>query len=399
VTPTGDPATSALMPTYSRYPLTLVRGEGTRVWDTEGNVYLDFAGGIASMPIGHSHPAWVRAVAEQAETLTHVSNLFSTIPQERLAARLVELAGFGQVFLANSGAEANEAALKIVRKYGKAHGRTDVVALLGSFHGRTFATLAATGQPAKHAPFAPLPAGFSHVPPGDGEALDAAIGPRTAAVLLEPVLGEGGVLPLDPDYVALARRLCTERGALLVLDEVQTGVGRTGSWFAFQRYGIEPDVVTLAKALAGGLPIGACISRSELAFGPGEHASTFGGGPVPCAAALAVLDTIEAEGLLENCLLRGKELIEGLAESGAAGLREVRGMGLLVGAAFEDDRAGTVIRALMARGFLATEAGPQVVRFAPPLTVTGEEVAKLVRAFEAAARDAAETLKPKDEAS
>jgi acetylornithine aminotransferase len=184
-----------------------------------------------------------------------------------------------------------------------------------------------------------------------------------------------------------------------VLDEVQTGVGRTGSWFAFQRYGIEPDVVTLAKALAGGLPIGACISRSELAFGPGEHASTFGGGPVPCAAALAVLDTIEAEGLLENCLLRGKELIGGLAESGAAGLREVRGMGLLIGAAFEDDRAGAVVRALMARGFLATEAGPSVVRFAPPLTVTGEEVAKLVRAFEAAARDAAEVLVAKEEAS
>jgi predicted acetylornithine/succinylornithine family transaminase len=387
------------MPTYARYPLTLVRGDGTRVWDSRGKVYLDFAGGIASVPIGHSHPAWVRAVTDQAETLTHVSNLFSTVPQERLAARLVQLAGFGQVFLANSGAEANEAALKIVRKYGKAHDRTDVVTLVGSFHGRTFATLAATGQPAKHAPFAPLPAGFSHVPPGDGEALDAAIGPRTAAVLLEPVLGEGGVLPLDPDYLALARRLCTERGALLVLDEVQTGVGRTGAWFAFQRYGIEPDVVTLAKALAGGLPIGACIARPDLAFGPGEHASTFGGGPIPSAAALAVLDVIEGEGLLQNCLLRGKELLESLGESGAAGLDEVRGMGLLVGAVFEDDRAGAVVRALMARGFLATEAGPRVVRFAPPLTVSAEEVAKLVRAFELAARDAAEALPSNEEAS
>jgi acetylornithine/N-succinyldiaminopimelate aminotransferase len=380
---------SALMPTYARYPVTLVRGEGTRVWDDRGNVYLDFAGGIAAMPIGHSHPAWVRAVTEQASTLTHVSNLFFTEPQERLAARLAELAGFGKVFLANSGAEANEAALKIVRKHGRAHGRFEVVALDGSFHGRTFATLAATGQPAKHAPFAPLLDGFAHVPPGDVEALHVAVGPHTAAVLLEPVLGEGGILPLDPAYLALARRLCDEEGALLVLDEVQTGVGRCGSWFAYQRLGVQPDVVTLAKGLGGGLPIGACVAREDVAFGPGEHASTFGGGPVPCAGALAVFDTIEAEDLLENCLLRGTELLDGLAESGAPGLIRVRGMGLLVGAAFEDDRAGSVVRALMARGFLATEAGPSVVRFAPPLTVSAEEVAKLVTTFPVAARDAA----------
>jgi acetylornithine/N-succinyldiaminopimelate aminotransferase len=388
VTPAQEFRSSALMPTYARYPLTLVRGEGTRVWDNRGNAYLDFAGGIAAMPLGHSHPAWVRAVTDQASSLTHVSNLFVTERQERLATRLVELAGFGKVFLTNSGAEANEAALKIVRKHGRAHGRFEVVALEGSFHGRTFATLAATGQPAKHAPFAPLLDGFVHVPPGDAEALHAAVGPHTAAVLLEPVLGEGGILPLDPDYLALARRLCDERGALLVFDEVQTGVGRCGSWFAYQRFDVQPDVVTLAKGLGGGLPIGACIAREEISFGPGEHASTFGGGPVPCAGALAVLETIEAEGLLENCLLRGTELRDGLAESGADGLVDVRGMGLLVGAAFQDDRAGSVVRALMARGFLATEAGPSVVRFAPPLSVTAEEVAKLVAAFPVAARDA-----------
>jgi acetylornithine aminotransferase len=376
------------MPTYARYPVTLVRGRGTRVWDDDGNGYLDFAGGIAAMPLGHSHPAWVRAVTEQASTLTHVSNLFFTEPQERLARRLGELAGFGTVFLANSGAEANEAALKIARKHGRAHGRIEVVALEGSFHGRTFATLAATGQPAKHAPFAPMPQGFTHVPPGDAEALEAAVGPHTAAVFIEPVLGEGGILPLTADYLAVARRLCDEHGALLIFDEVQTGVGRCGSWFAFQRSGVQPDVFTLAKGLGGGLPIGACVAREQLAFSPGEHASTFGGGPVPCAGALAVLEVIESEGLLENCLLRGRELEEGLAESGAPGLVDVRGIGLLIGAAFQDEVAGAVVRALMAQGFLATEAGPRVVRLAPPLTVSAEEVAKLVAAFPVAARDA-----------
>jgi len=380
---------SAVMPTYARYPLTLVRGQGMRVWDAAGNSYLDFAGGIAAMPLGHAHPAWVRAVAEQAGTLVHVSNLFSTEHQERLAARLAALAGFGQVFFANSGAEANEAALKIARKHGRSSGRTEVVTLLGSFHGRTFATLAATGQPTKHTPFQPLPEGFVHVPPGDAPALDAAVGPNTAAVLLEPVLGEGGVAPLGGDYLALARRLCSERGALLMFDEIQTGVGRCGAWFAFQRYGVEPDVITLAKGLGGGLPIGAAIAREELAFGPGEHASTFGGGPVPCAAALSVLEVIESEGLLENCRLRGEELLAGLRAAGAPGVEEVRGLGLLVGVAMEDERAGRVVRALMARGFLATEAGPRVVRLSPPLTVRSDEIDGLVAAFPGAAEEAA----------
>ncbi|HXF56405.1 MAG TPA: acetylornithine transaminase [Actinomycetota bacterium] len=380
---------SFLMPTYARYPVTLVRGEGMRVFDAQGQAYLDFAGGIAAVPIGHSHPAWLGAVEAQLRRLVHVSNLFFTEPQEALAARLVSLAGFGLVFLANSGAEANEAALKLVRRWGRPRGRTEVVALLGSFHGRTFATLAATGQPAKHAPFAPLPGGFVHVPHNDPEALDGAVGPSTAAVLLEPVLGEGGVVPLDPDYLALARRLCTERGALLVLDEVQTGVGRTGAWFAFQRLGVEPDVVTLAKALGGGLPIGAVIAREELAFGPGEHASTFGGGPVPCAAALAVLEVIEREGLLEHCRARGDQLLRGLRAAGAEGVREVRGAGLLVGVEMVDERARRVVLALLSRGFLATEAGPAVVRFAPPLTVSAEDVEALLEAFPAACEEAA----------
>jgi len=271
-----------------------------------------------------------------------------------------------------------------------------VVALEGSFHGRTFATLAATGQPAKHAPFAPLPEGFVHVPPGDLQALDHAIGDRTAAVLMEPVLGEGGVMPLDPDYLRAARELCTERGALLMFDEVQTGIGRTGSWFAWQGQaqaqgqgqgaGVEPDVFTLAKALGGGLPIGACIARDEFVFAAGEHASTFGGGPIVCRGALAVLDVIEDEGLLANCVERGRQLTRGLTGAGFS----VRGAGLLLGIAFDRPVAGGMVRKLMAAGFLATEAGPTVVRISPPLNVTEEEVAAFVEAFPTAAEEAIE---------
>jgi acetylornithine/N-succinyldiaminopimelate aminotransferase len=378
---------SRLMPTYRRYPVTLVEGHGCRVLDADGRAYLDFAGGIAAMPIGHSHPAWVAAVREQAGRLTHVSNLFSTVPQELLAGRLATLAGSGLVFLANSGAEANEAALKIARLRGRANGRTEVVVLRSSFHGRTFATLAATGQAAKHAPFEPLPEGFVHVTPNDAAELDDAVGERTAAVMLEPILGEGGVLPLEPDYLAHARRLCDERGALLLFDEVQTGVGRCGAWFCFQIAGVKPDVVTLAKGLGGGLPIGATIAREDLAFGPGEHASTFGGGPVPCTAALAVLDVIEAEGLLENCRHRGHQLAGGIRSSGAARVLEVRGAGLLVGVRVDGD-ADSVVRALLAHGALATTAGPDIVRLSPPLSVSAVEVDEFLGIFPTAVREA-----------
>jgi acetylornithine/N-succinyldiaminopimelate aminotransferase len=371
------------MPTYRRYPVTLVRGEGLRVYDDAGHAYVDFAGGIACIAIGHSHPDWIRAVQAQAATLTHVSNLYSTEPQERLAERLAGILGFGKVFLANSGAEANEAALKIARRVGRPKGRTKVVALSGSFHGRTFASLAATGQPEKHAPFQPLPEGFVHVPPNDVDALDRAVDMSTAAILMEPVLGEGGVLPLDPGYVRAARELCDERGAILVLDEIQTGVGRCGSWYAFQQLDVQPDVVTSAKALAGGLPIGATIARDEFAFGPGEHATTFGGGPVVCAAALAVLDVIEREGLLENARTQGDRLLAGMNDAiSAAGLPDpARGLGLLVGAPVGSGRARSMVEGLMARGFLATEAGPDVVRATPPLTVDPGSVDGFVQAF------------------
>jgi predicted acetylornithine/succinylornithine family transaminase len=371
------------MPTYKRYPVTLVRGEGLKVFDDQGNAYVDFAGGIACIAIGHSHPAWVEAVREQAGTLTHVSNLYSTEPQERLAERLAEVAGFGEVFFSNSGAEANEAALKIARRHGRPKRRTKVVALNGSFHGRTFASLAATGQPEKHSAFQPLPEGFIHIAPNDVDALDRVVDTGTAAVLVEPVLGEGGVLPLEDDFLRAARRLCDERGAILILDEVQTGVGRCGAWYAFQLTDVQPDVLTSAKALGGGLPIGATIARDELAFGPGEHASTFGGGPVVCAAALAVLDVIEKEGLLENARAQGERLLAGLNEAlSAEGVDDpARGLGLLVGAPVGSGRARAVVEGLMSRGFLATEAGSDVVRATPPLTVDGAAVDAFVQAF------------------
>lgn len=369
----------SLMPTYDRYPVTLVRGRGTRVEDAEGRSYLDFAGGIAAVPLGHGHPAWVRAVTQQAAALVHVSNLYGTVPQVELAERLASLAGFGQVFLSNSGAEANEAALKIARRWGRARGRLTVVTLQGSFHGRTFATLAATGRPEKQEPFLPLVEGFVHVPPNDAEALRGAVDDGAAAVLLEPVLGEGGVVPLDPAYLAEARRLCDERDALLILDEVQTGVGRCGTWFAFHGLGVVPDVVTLAKGLGNGLPIGATIARPDAALRPGEHASTFGGGPVPCAGALAVLDVIESEGLLENAAVQGARLVSGLRDVlPPEAVREVRGRGLLVGIELEEVSSREVVLEMLGRGVLATEAGPKVVRLAPPLTVSGEEVDRAV---------------------
>jgi predicted acetylornithine/succinylornithine family transaminase len=381
---------SALMPTYGRYPVRLVRGKGLEVWDDQGNTYLDFAGGIAAVPIGHGHPAWFEAVTAQAADLAHVSNLFHTDAQERLAVRLLETAGMpdGRVFLSNSGAEANEAALKLTRLTGRPH----VVTLEGSFHGRTFATLAATGQPAKGEPFRPLPEGYVHVPPEDISALEAAVDERTAAVLLEPVLGEGGVIPLDPSYLRAVRSICDQAGALLILDEVQTGVGRTGAWWAFQRLDVVPDIFTSAKALAGGLPIGATVAaRSELAFGPGQHASTFGGGPVPCAGALAVLDVIEEEGLLENARTQGARLLDGVAWAmGDAGIEGApRGLGLLIGAPVSPGAAKPVVLSLIRSGFLVTEAGPDVIRISPPLTVDAAAVDAFVESCAVALREAA----------
>lgn len=373
------------MGVYGRQPVAFARGEGAVLWDVDGKEYLDFLGGIAVMSVGHSHPAVVEAIREQAGRLMHVSNLFYTEPQVRLAKRLHDLLGWGKVFFANSGAEANECALKLARRWsrrdgvGNANGgRSGVVAALGSFHGRTFATLAATGQPAKHEAFAPMPPWFDYVPLNDEAALDAAIGNDTAAVLLEVVQGEGGVRSATPEFLATARKLCDERGAALIFDEVQTGLGRTGRWFGFQHFGVTPDVITLAKALGAGLPIGACIAREDVAdaFKPGDHATTFGGGPVPCAAALAVLDVIEREDLVARSAAMGDRLVAALSEvtRGNPAVTEVRGIGLLVAVALRGTWAAEAVAAALERGLVVNNVTPDAIRLAPPLIVSEEQV-------------------------
>ena len=377
-----------VMPTYARYPITLVRGEGRRVWDDDGSEYLDLAGGLGALSLGHAHPAWVEAVQRAATTIGLVSNLYATPPQAELAERLAALLPIpdARVFFANSGAEANEAAIKLVRKRGLPLGKPRIVALEGSFHGRTVATLAATGQPPKRAAFEPLVDWFVFVPPNDEAALRAALAAGdVGAVLLEPVMGEGGVRPLDHAYLRAARALCDEHDALLVADEVQSGSGRCGRWLAIEAAGVVPDVATLAKALGGGLPIGACVARADLAFAPGDHASTFGGGPVPSAAALAVIDTIERDGLLANALAMGELLRTELGRAAPDRVVEVRGAGLLIGIQLREQSAHDVVLRMLRGGVLATEAGPEVVRMSPPFTVGADDVAEAVKAFADAA--------------
>ena len=374
------------MPVYGRQPVAFVRGEGTRLWDTDGREYLDFVAGIAVMSVGHSHPKIIDAVRSQIGLLTHVSNLYYTEPQIRLAERLHELLGWGKVFFANSGAEANECAVKLARRWQREQarpGRTGLVAALGSFHGRTVATLAATGQLSKHEPFEPLPAELvHHVPLNDAEALEGAVDDGIGAVLLEVVQGEGGINPATPEYLKAARELCDERGVLLIFDEVQTGLGRTGRWFGFQHSGVIPDVVTLAKALGGGLPIGACIAREDVAdaFRPGDHATTFGGGPVPSAAALAVLDVIAGEKLVENSATMGERLVSRLHEAldGNAAVKEVRGVGLLVGVELTGEWSRDAVDGCRGRGLLVNNVRPDMIRLSPPLTVAASEVDRAV---------------------
>jgi acetylornithine aminotransferase len=388
-----------VMPTYARYPLTLVRGEGTRVWDDAGRAYLDVAGALGVNALGHSHPAWVDAVRDQLDTLDMVSNLYATGPQAALADRLAGLMPVpdARVFFCNSGAEANEAAIKLARKHGLATGKPVIVALEGSFHGRTTATLAATGQPDKRQAFEPLVDWFRFVPPGDLDALDAAMTDEGGAVLLEPVMGEGGVRPLSDGYLQGVRALCDERGALLVADEVQSGMGRCGDWAALQHAGVEADVLTLAKALGGGLPIGAMLARSSISFQPGDHASTFGGGPVVCAGALAVLETIERDGLLERARAIGDALPAAVTAAAPGGsVVETRGRGCLWGFQLARPVANDVVLAMIGEGVLATPAGPDVLRMSPSLNATDDDVAEAARAFGAAV---ATVLAPAGEAS
>jgi len=379
-----------VMQTYARKPVMFVRGRGMRLSDDEGTEYLDFVSGIGSVNLGHAHPAVTAAISEQAAKLVHVSNLFYVEHRAELACDVVRLLGGGmRVFFANSGAEANEGAIKLARKWATQAkpGAHTVVTALESFHGRTLATLAATGQPGKQEAFAPLPAGFKHVPLNDVAALDAAVDDSVAAVLLEVVQGEGGVWPASAEYLSAAERICRERGALLMIDEVQTGFFRTGPAFAHQAFGISPDVVTLAKAMANGLPVGALVAREEVAtaFVPGDHGSTFGGGPVVCAAGRATIAALEAEELGENAARVGAYLQTGLRaiadETGA--IVDVRGAGLMVGCSLGDPIAAEVAASMLERGCVVNHIGANILRFLPPLVCGTAEIDTLLATLSA----------------
>ncbi len=372
--------TDVLMNTFGAPKRVFVRGEGAQLWDADGRRYLDLFAGIAVNALGHAHPLIVNAVTAQLTTLGHVGNFYATAPQIALAERLVALAGGdARVYFANSGAEANEAAFKLTRLTG----RTKVIATEGGFHGRTMGALALTGKPGIREPFEPLPAGVEFVPYGDVEALEAAIDGDTAAFFVEPIQGERGVLPAPPGYLKAARELTERHGALLVLDEVQTGIGRTGDWFAFQQAGIRPDVVTLAKGLGGGLPIGACLAfgpAKEL-FVPGSHGSTFGGNPVACAAGLAVLYAIERDGLLTRVREVGAHLREGVIGLGHPAVEDVRGAGLLLAIQLREAKAAAVADAALDAGFIVNAVNPEAIRLAPPLILTTDQADEFLAAL------------------
>jgi acetylornithine/N-succinyldiaminopimelate aminotransferase len=375
---------AVMMPNYGTPPITIDHGDGVRVWDDAGNEYLDFVGGIAVSSLGHAHPAVVDAVSTQVAKLAHSSNLAIHEPGVTLAERLVGLLGLpARVFFANSGAEANECAVKLARKHrpGKA-----IVACNNSFHGRTMGALSLTGTPAKRAPFEPLPGPVTFVDYGDVDALRAAVSTDTAAVFVEPTLGEGGIVPPPSGFLTAVREICDTSGALMVVDEVQSGIGRTGHWFAGQADGVRPDVVTLAKGLGAGLPIGACLgvgAAGEL-FAPGDHGSTFGGNPVSCAAALAVLDTIERDGLLDNVKRVGEHLAHGLDTIGGPLIAGHRGAGLWRALVLTDAKAAAIEAAARDTGLLVNAVKPDVLRLAPPLILTEAEVDEAVPILAAA---------------
>lgn len=369
-----------LMRTYGRLPLAAVRGSGVYLWDAEGKRYLDFVAGVAVNSLGHCHPRVVAAVQDQAARLMHCSNLYHIEPQARLAEVLVKHSALDRVFFCNSGAEAVEGAIKLARKYaGKKHGggRYEIITAYNSFHGRTLAAITATGQAKYQKGLDPLPAGFKYVPFNDLEALRGTVGPHTAAVLLEPIQGEGGVNPATPEYLRGVRALCDEHGLLLILDEVQCGLGRSGRLFAYEHYGITPDMMTLAKALGGGFPIGALLATEEAAsgFAPGDHASTFGGNPLACAAALAAVHTIIEDSLPEHAERMGAYFTGRLRElqSGYNFVKEVRGKGLMIGMELTVKGAGIVNRC-RERGLLINCIGEHTLRFVPPLVVTEEDI-------------------------
>lgn len=365
-----------VMPTYSQN-LVLVKGRGTKVWDADGKVYLDFLAGISVLNVGHSHPKIVNAIQEQVAVLTHISNLYFNENQAMLAQRLSELSLHGKCFFCNSGAEANEGMIKLARLWGNKKGKYEVICMKNSFHGRTLATAAATGQSKVQKGFEPMPEGFRHADFNDIESVAALVNDKTVAVLLEAVQGEGGIIPAREDFMKAVHGLCDEKELLMLCDEVQCGMGRTGSWFGFQAYDVEPDAFSLAKALGSGYPIGAIVSGPKLAdiFQPGNHASTFGGTPLACAAALATLDVIEEEGLIDRARQAGSELQRALSAfvEKYEHVREVRGMGLMLGMEL-DKPAKPLVAMMVEMGLLTLATAENVVRFLPPLNVKDNEI-------------------------
>ncbi len=367
---------NSVLPTYARYPVAFAKGQGSRLFDSEGKEYIDFASGIGVCSVGHAHPDWVAAVAAQAATLAHTSNLYYHEPGAALAEKLCALSGLGAAFFANSGAEANEGAIKVARKYSRdkyGDGRCVIVTLSGSFHGRTITTLSATGQAHFHKHFFPFTDGFRHVAPGDLSALQAQED-DVCAVILEPIQGEGGVLPLDAAYVKQVEALCRERDWLFIADEVQTGIGRTGSWFAHQALGVKPDVVTFAKGVAGGLPLGGFLVSDTVrsVLGPGDHATTFGGGPLCCAAALATLGIIAQE--LPSVNDKGSRLRSRIEGMGLSQLGGTRGTGLMIGVKVSQGAPRDWAEMLLNAGLVVLTAGTDALRLLPPLTITNDEI-------------------------
>ena len=376
-----------LMNTYKRMPVTLVRGEGTRVWDERGKEYIDFVAGVAVNALGHAHPAIVDALSEQARILIHTSNHFNTVPQIQLAELLIENSCFDKVFFCNSGAEAAEGAVKLARRYGKLHlnGAYEVITATNSFHGRTLAMVAATGQPKMQEPYAPMPEGFINVEYDNVDIIKKASGQKTCAVMLEAIQGEGGINVPHEGYLKEVRSWCDEQGILLILDEIQTGIGRTGVLFSYQHYGIEPDIITLAKGLGGGVPIGALLAKEKVSvFDPGDHGSTFGGNPLACSAGYATLQYILEHNVVENCQQVGDYLEASLErlKSRFENVTGVRGRGLLLALELSSDIAGSVVKACLEDGLLLNAVKPNAVRFMPPLIIGKRDVDEAIDILE-----------------
>lgn len=389
---------SHLFPNYGRWPIRIVKGEGSYLWDEAGNRYLDLVAGIAVTSLGNVPPQVKAKVQEQLDTLWHCSNLFEIPVQEKLAEALTSRTCGNRAFFCNSGAEANEAAIKLARRYMqkvKQQNRYEIITFVQSFHGRTLATLTATGQAKVKDGFDPLPEGFITVPYNDKDALSAAITDQTCAIMLEMIQGEGGVHPADADFVAHIKELCAAHGLLLIVDEVQTGIGRTGAWFAHQHYDLEPDIITVAKGLGSGFPIGAIVGKEELAeaFGPGTHGTTFGGNPLACSAALATLETMQEEDILVRVEERGAYFMKQLHELATlhSGIVSVRGKGLMIGVELATE-AAPVIAHMRKQGILLLQAGPNVLRLLPPFIITEEEIDWAVQALSKALDEAAQTV-------